>query len=69
MRAGLMGVNAAVVGLLAAVLYDPIWTGANLDIFDIGCVILVFAILQWRIAPVWTVVAAGAVVGYLTGLL
>lgn len=69
MRAGLMGVNAAVVGLLAAVLYDPIWTGANLDIFDIGCVILVFAILQWRIAPVWAVVGAGAVVGYLTGLL
>lgn len=68
MRAGLMGVNAAVVGLLAAVLYDPIWTGANLDIFDIGCVILVFAILQWRIAPVWAVVAAGAVVGYLAGV-
>ena len=67
MRAGLMGVNAAVVGLLAAVLYDPIWTGANLDIFDIGCVILVFAILQWRIVPVWAVVGLGAVVGYLVG--
>ncbi|KJE36825.1 chromate transporter [Thalassospira sp. HJ] len=68
MRAGLMGVNAAVVGLLAAVLYDPIWTGANLDIFDIGCVVLVFAILQWRIAPVWAVVGAGAMIGYLVGI-
>ena len=69
MRAGLMGVNAAVVGLLAAVLYDPILTGSNLDIFDAGCVILVFAILQWRIAPVWAVVGAGALVGYMTGLI
>lgn len=68
MRAGLMGVNAAVVGLLAAVLYDPIWTGANLDVFDIGCVVLVFAILQWRIVPVWAVVGAGAVIGYFVGI-
>ncbi|NIY77689.1 chromate efflux transporter [Thalassospira sp. HF15] len=67
MRAGLMGVNAAVVGLLAAVLYDPIWTGAIQDVFDIGCVMLVFAILQWRVFPVWAVVAAGAVIGYLVG--
>lgn len=68
MRAGLMGVNAAVVGLLAAVLYDPIWTGAILDVFDVGCVVLVFAILQWRIIPVWAVVGAGALLGYLAGL-
>lgn len=67
MRAGLMGVNAAVVGLLAAVLYDPIWTGAILDVFDVGCVVLVFTILQWRIIPVWAVVAAGAIIGYLVG--
>ncbi|MEQ8287454.1 chromate efflux transporter [Thalassospira sp.] len=69
MRAGLMGVNAAVVGLLAAVLYDPIWTGAIHDVFDIGCVILAFAILQWRIMPVWALVGLGALVGYLAGLI
>lgn len=69
MRAGLMGVNAAVVGLLAAVLYDPIWTGAIHDVFDIGCVILAFAILQWRVIPVWALVGLGALVGYLAGLI
>lgn len=69
MRAGLMGVNAAVVGLLAAVLYDPIWTGAIHDVFDVGCVILVFAILQWRVIPVWALVGLGAMVGYLSGLI
>ncbi|WP_417830220.1 chromate efflux transporter [Thalassospira sp.] len=67
MRAGLMGVNAAVVGLLAAVLYDPIWTGAIHDLVDIGCVMVVFAFLQWRVAPVWAVVAAGGALGYLVG--
>lgn len=69
MRAGLMGVNAAVVGLLAAVLYDPIWTGAIHDVFDVGCVILAFAILQWRVIPVWALVGLGVLVGYLAGLI
>jgi len=69
MRAGLLGVNAAVVGLLAAVLYDPIWTDAIHDIFDIGCVFLAFAVLQWRVIPVWALVGLGAVAGYLVGLI
>lgn len=68
MRAGLLGVNAAVVGLLAAVLYDPIWTGAIHDIFDIGCVILAFGVLQRRVMPVWALVGGGAVTGFLAGL-
>lgn len=69
MRAGLMGVNAAVVGLLAAVLYDPIWTSAIHDIFDVGCVFLAFAVLQWRVIPVWALVGLGAVAGFLVGLI
>lgn len=69
MRAGLMGVNAAVVGLLAAVLYDPIWTGAIHDLFDIGCVIIAFAVLQWRVVPVWALVGIGALAGFIVGLI
>ncbi|WP_336082366.1 chromate efflux transporter [Thalassospira sp. CH_XMU1448-2] len=68
MRAGLLGVNAAVVGLLAAVLYDPIWTDAIHDLFDIGCVALAFVVLQWRIIPVWALVGVGALAGYLAEL-
>ncbi len=69
MRAGLLGVNAAVVGLLAAVLYDPIWTGAIHDAVDIVCVAVAFAILQWRIMPVWALVGLGALLGYVVGLI
>lgn len=69
MRAGLMGVNAAVVGLLAAVLYDPIWTGAIHDLFDIGCVIIAFAVLQWRVVSVWALVGIGALAGFVVGLI
>lgn len=69
MRAGLMGVNAAVVGLLAAVLYDPIWTGAIHDLFDIGCVIIAFVVLQWRVVPVWALVGIGALAGFIVGLI
>lgn len=69
MRAGLMGVNAAVVGLMAAVLYDPIWTGAIHDLFDIGCVIIAFVVLQWRVVPVWALVGIGALAGFVVGLI
>ena len=69
MRAGLLGVNAAVVGLLAAVLYDPIWTGAIHDVVDIVCVAVAFAILQWRVMPVWALVGLGALLGYVAGLI
>ena len=69
MRAGLLGVNAAVAGLLAAVLYDPIWTGAIHDMFDIGCVAIAFVVLQWRIMPVWALVGIGAGAGYVVALL
>ena len=69
MRAGLLGVNAAVVGLLAAVLYDPIWTGAIHDAVDIVCVAVAFAILQWRVMSVWALVGLGALLGYVVGLI
>ena len=69
MRAGLLGVNAAVVGLLAAVLYDPIWTGAIHNVVDVICVAVAFAVLQWRLVPVWALVGIGAAGGYVVGLL
>ncbi|OSQ44314.1 chromate efflux transporter [Thalassospira alkalitolerans] len=68
MRAGLAGINAAVVGLLAAVLYDPVWTGTIHDVTDLIIATIAFGVLQWRLMPVWALVLAGAGGGAILGL-
>jgi chromate transporter len=66
----LAGVNAAVVGLLAAALYDPVWTSAVHDGADFAIALVAFTLLvaaRWPALAVvaWCVVAAmlRAVVG------
>ncbi|WP_456311033.1 chromate efflux transporter [Roseomonas mucosa] len=55
-RAALMGVNAAVVGILAAALFDPIWTSTVRTPADFAIALLAFAALVlWRV-PAWLVV-------------
>jgi chromate transporter len=55
-RAALRGANAAVVGVLAAALYDPVWTTAVLSPRDFLIAAAGFtALVAWR-APPWTVV-------------
>jgi len=50
------GVNAAVVGLLAATLYDPIATSALGQWSDWLIALLGFSLLQWlRLNPLWVV--------------
>jgi chromate transporter len=69
LRAALAGVNAAVVGLLLAALYDPLFTGAVHDGRDMALVLMAFALLQlWRV-PVWLVVLGAGVGALLAGLL
>ena len=60
------GVNAAVVGLLAAALYDPVWTSAVRAPFDVAIAAIAFTLLvAWRASPIvvvaWCVAAAMAV--------
>jgi len=56
--AALSGVNAAVVGILLAALYNPVWTSAIHLPMDFLIALLAFAALEiWR-APAWTVVVA-----------
>lgn len=55
-QAGMRGVNAAVVGLLGAALYNPIWTGAVLTPLDFVAVALGFLLLTVWKAPPWAVV-------------
>lgn len=60
-QGALMGANAAVVGLLGAALYNPVWTTAVASPFDVGLVLAAYLLLSaWR-APPWLVVALTAV--------
>jgi chromate transporter len=52
------GVNAAVVGVLAAALYDPVWTSAIHQAADLGLALAAFGLLVWGRVPPLIVVAA-----------
>ncbi len=65
-QAAMRGTNAAVVGILSAALYSPVWTSAVLSPRDFVLVLAGFLLLTVWKAPPWIVVvvlaAAGAVV-------
>jgi len=61
----LKGVNAAVVGLLLAALYDPVWTSAILSTKDLALALTCFALLTlWKIPP-WLIVVFAAAASFL----
>ena len=62
-RAALRGVNAAVVGVLLAALFTPIWTGAVHSSADFGLGLVAFLLLVLWAVPPWLVVVLGAVAG------
>lgn len=56
-RAAMNGVNAAVVGILVAALYDPIFTTAVHTQRDFALALVAFAMLVfWRVSPLWVVI-------------
>jgi chromate transporter len=57
LRAGITGVNAAVVGILAAALYDPVWTSAIHDPADIVVAAGALVLLMTQRVPPLVVVA------------
>ena len=62
-QAAMRGINAAVVGLLGAALYSPVWTSSVRTPGDFGLALLGFILLAvWR-APPLLVVFIGAVGG------
>ncbi len=62
-QSGMRGANAAVVGILAAALYDPVWTSAVLSPLDFALVAGGFlALVLWK-APPWIVVVALSLTG------
>ena len=62
-RGALAGTNAAVVGLLAAALYDPIWTGAIGAPIDVVVAAAGLALLITRRTPPIVVVGLAAAAG------
>jgi chromate transporter len=64
-RAALAGINAAVVGLLLAALYDPVAVGGISSVRDAALALAAFALLRWRVAPWLVVVLTAAAAGML----
>ena len=66
---GLLGINAAVVGLLIAAFYNPLWINGILSINDFILAMLAFLLLVfWRIPP-FLVVCFSALGGWLTQII
>jgi chromate transporter len=62
------GVNAAVVGLLAAALYHPVWTGSVHTFADVAFALTAFGLLVVARAPPVLVVFVAALGGWLFGV-
>jgi chromate transporter len=58
-QAMMRGINAAVVGLLGAALYDPVWTSSVRSPSDLGIALVGFILLTvWRTPPLAVVVVS-----------
>jgi chromate transporter len=67
-QAAMRGSNAAVVGILGAALYNPVWTSAVLTPRDFALALVGFLLLTvWKMPP-WIVVVLLAGAGVLSGL-
>nr|WP_272903801.1 chromate efflux transporter [Pseudomonas petrae] len=63
-QAALAGINAGVVGLLLAALYNPVWTSAISKPQDFGLALIAFVALMFWKAPPWLVVSGSGLIGW-----
>ncbi|WP_054881129.1 chromate efflux transporter [Pseudomonas sp. NBRC 111128] len=64
-QAALLGINAAVVGLLLAALYQPVWMSAIRAPHDVGlALVALVALMFWKLPP-WLVVLGSGGLGWL----
>ncbi|WP_440109217.1 chromate transporter [Paenibacillus sp. QZ-Y1] len=68
-QGALTGVNAAVVGILLAALYQPLWTTAIVTPADFSLVSILFIMLAFWKCPPWVIVVAGIIGGMLIELI
>ncbi|WP_309491735.1 chromate transporter [Paenibacillus anseongensis] len=64
-QGAIVGINAAVVGILLAALYNPLWITAILAPVDFVLAMILFVMLVFWKLPPWVVVIAGALGGML----
>ncbi|MEK8132790.1 chromate efflux transporter [Paenibacillus filicis] len=63
LQGSVAAVNAAVVGILAAAFYNPIWISAVNGAADLAAAAVLFALLQFAKAPPWIIVLLGLLYG------
>jgi chromate transporter len=68
-KGALMGVNAAVVGILISAFYLPIWTSSILAPIDFAFAAILFSMLVYWKLPPWVIVVTGVIGGSLMTLL
>jgi chromate transporter len=64
-KGALMGVNAAVVGILISAFYKPIWTSTIIKPLDFAFAAVLFSMLVYWKLPPWVIVVTGAIGGLL----
>ena len=64
-RASMFGINAAVVGILLAALYNPLWKESISSLRDVLLALGIFGLLSPLKVPPWIVVILAAVIGQL----
>ncbi|WP_274426037.1 chromate efflux transporter [Chelativorans sp. YIM 93263] len=67
-QAFMRGANAAVVGILGAALYQPVWTSAIIGPYEFALALTCFVLLAAWKCPPWVVVIVAATGGVLIGL-
>jgi len=68
-QSALSGINASVVGILIAALYNPVWTSAIKTSYDFSLAIIAFGLLMiWKLPP-WIVVIISALGGMVISVL
>ncbi|WP_423802685.1 chromate transporter [Neobacillus sp. SAB-20_R2A] len=68
-KGALTGVNAAVVGILIAAFYNPIWTSSIHAPQDFALAAVLFSMLAYWKLPPWIVVVSGIIIGSLFSIL
>src|SRR5690625_2404171 len=68
-KGAIMGVNAAVIGILISALYFPIWTSSILAPADFALAAILYSMLAYWKLPPWIIVLTGAIGGSLLTIL